>query len=437
MRDGFVQGVHGWRGGFALVSVAVVLCVPVLGAAGAGGLHHKKQAQTPEPEKRPWMLASERPEMTVEVEPLGFYPPGAYYQGQRQSLVSLDFLDEKRLLFTFRAPGLIHRAANSNEEERQIRAVVLDLPSGVAESEAVWTLHDHARYLWMLKDGHFLLRDENDLKLGDASLVLKPLLHFPGPLLWMEMDPDQQYMVTDSHEPLTQANAEQGEGKQPDEAQAPANAGAPEIVLRVLRRSSGQVILVSRVHDMVYLPINATGYVETEQSNMQQWRLDLNQYTGGTQTIGTVFSLCDPRIDFISQKELVATACNRDGTMWLVGMTTGGHKLWQVPTNPNQVWPILVMSPDGSRMARETLFVTHPIDVFSPLSFDDVRGQVVEVYDTASGKVVVRVPASPVLDGGGNVAISPSGKRLAVLDAGRIQVYDLTSSAPVQPISAH
>lgn len=431
MRVGLVRGTKGWRTGAMLVCMVVLLPAAVWGAGG----RNKKQTQEPPPEKRPWMLASERPEMTVGVEPLGFYPPGAYYQGQRQSLVSLDFLDENRVLFTFRTPGLIHRAANSNEEEREIRAVVLNLPSGTVESEAVWTLHDHARYLWMLKDGHFLLRDENDLKIGDASLELKPFLHFPGRLLWMEMDPDQQYLVTDSHEPAASGNAARGAAKQPDEASAPADAGSPEIVLRVLRRSTGQVILVSRVHDPVYLPINATGYLETEQVNMRQWRLDLNGFMGGTQSIGTVISICEPRIDFVSQKELVATVCGTDGLRRLVGMAMGGSRLWDVPTAPNQVWPMLVMSPEGSRMARETLFVTHPIDAYSPLSFDNVLGQVVEVYDTTTGKIVVRVPASPVLDGGGNVAISPSGKRLAVLDQGLIQVYDLTAGAALPPIS--
>jgi hypothetical protein len=434
MRVGLVKNLKGWRAGLVLAWMAALFCVPL---SGAGGLKDKKQPQQPEPEKRPWMLASERPEMTVGVEPLGFYPPGAYFQGQRQSLVSLDFLDENRLLFSFRAPGLIHRSSNSDGEERQVRAVVLDLPSGRVESEAVWTLHDHARYLWMLKDGHFLLRDENDLKVGDASLELKPLLHFPGPLLWMEMDPEQQYLVTDSHEPPSPTNEATGAGKQPEEANAPAESGAPEIVLRVLQRASGQVILVSRVHNPVYLPINAAGYVETRQANLRQWRLDLNQFAGGTQPMGRVDSTCDPRIDFVTQKRLVAMACNPDGTRRIVAMGTDGRRLWEAPTAPNQVWPILVMSPEGSRMARETLFVTHPIDAFSPLSFEDVLGQVVEVYDTSTGKVVARVPASPVLDGGGNVAISPSGKRLAVLDAGLIQVYDVSGSGTAPPVAAH
>ena len=60
----------------------------------------------------------------------GLFRAGSVYLGQRNSFVSLDFLDEDRLLFTFRVPGLIHRDAAGESEERQIRAVVLALPSG-------------------------------------------------------------------------------------------------------------------------------------------------------------------------------------------------------------------------------------------------------------------------------------------------------------------
>lgn len=88
------------------------------------------------------------------------------------------------------------------------------------------------------------------------------------------------------------------------------------------------------------------------------------------------------------------------------------------------------MAPNGLRLARETLQVTHPVDTYSPLSFDDVKGQLVEVYDAITGKVELTAPASPVLDGGGNVAISPSARRVAILDAGAIQVYELPDPAP-------
>ena len=61
-----------------------------------------------------------------------------------------------------------------------------------------WTVHDRYRYLWMLKSGHFLLRDRNNLLEGDATLKLKPYLDFPGPVLGVDLDPDQHFLVTNS-----------------------------------------------------------------------------------------------------------------------------------------------------------------------------------------------------------------------------------------------
>ncbi len=52
-------------------------------------------------------------------------------------------------------------------------------------------------------------------------------------------------------------------------------------------------------------------------------------------------------------------------------------------------------------------------------------GQVVRVMDAADGKVVLEAPLTPMLDGGGNVAISPSGRRVAILNGGAIEVFEL------------
>jgi hypothetical protein len=87
------------------------------------------------------------PEFTIPIEPLGFSAPGAIYLGQRNALASLDFLDENRLLFTFRVPGLIHREPGDRDgsDERQIRAVVLSLPAGAVIADALWTVQDRMR----------------------------------------------------------------------------------------------------------------------------------------------------------------------------------------------------------------------------------------------------------------------------------------------------
>jgi hypothetical protein len=369
---------------------------------------------------------SQAPAFTVPAQTLGFSAPGPNYLGEHTSLVSLDFLDENRLLFTFRVPGLIRRQAGEREageyEMRQIRAVVLNLPSGTVEAEALWTVHDRDRYLWALKDGHFLLRDQNHLELGDAALELKPYLRFPEPLLYLEMDPSQQFLVTDSHEP-------EAKTEKPGEAASPVSQ--PGFLVRILRRDTGQVMLVSRSNTAVHLPINADGYLERLRARGDKWLLNLKYFSGGNSILGQLTSTCSPLFDFVSQREVLATTCGDAGEGKLVAMTTDGRRLWEYQIAGMTTMPQLVMAPDGLRLARETLAVTQAIDAQTPLDREDVKGQRVNVLNAADGKVALVAPASPALDAGGNVAISPSGRRVAVLNGGQIQVFELPPAPPL------
>jgi hypothetical protein len=372
---------------------------------------------------------SQPPAFTIAVEALDFSAPGPLYMGQRASFVSLDFLDENRLLFTFRVPGLIRREAGESDA-RQIRAVVLTLPAGTVEAEALWTVHDRARYLWMLNDGHFLLRDRENLELGDATLVLKPYLRFPGPLLWLEMDPAQKYLVTDSREPAAAAN-KPGEVPTPESAKASIDVDGQksdsdvDLAVRILRRDSGQVMLVSRSPSTVHLPINSDGYLESQRASGDAWLLHLNYFSGGSRILGQVESSCSPLFDFLSQREVLMTACSPTGAGKLVAMGTEGRRLWEAQTPDTTIWPLVVRAPDGSRLAREALAVSHAVSAGASLSPEEIKGQRVEVLNAADGKVALETAASPVLDGGGNVAISPSGRRVAVLAVGGIQVFEL------------
>ena len=402
----------------------------------------------PEPSHpaRPQMLTgrlpekpSQSPAFQVPVGPLGFSAPGAFYLGQRTSLVSLDFLDEDRLLFTFRVPGLMRRDAG-DDEERQIRAVVLKLPGGAVEAEAVWRVHDRAHYLRMLKDGHFLLRDGSDLDVGDASLELRPFLRFPGPLLSLETDPTQQFLVTDSREPVVAAGktgaapGPEGAGKT---AEAEKPADVPDLAVRILRRDSGAVVLVSRTRTPVHLPINGDGYLESLRSRGNEWLLNLNYFSGGSSILGQIDSACPPLFDFLSEREVLATGCAASGAGNLVAMGTDGRRLWEAQSSETTVWPLLVKAPDGLRLARETLVVSTPVDALAPLDSEEIKGQLVEVLDAADGKIALETTASPVLDAGGNVAISPSGRRVAVLNGGQIQVFELPPAPPLREPAAH
>ena len=404
-----------------------------------------------------------QPSVSIPVTPLGFAAPAPFYFGERFAMVSLNFLDENKLLFTFRVPGLIARErpvpGQTTIAERHIRAVTLALPSGEVKADNVWVLHDYSRYLWPMRDGKFLLRDRNELKIGDAQLHLEPFLRFPGQVNSVQFDPGQHLLITDTTEiPAASAGpkgtAAAGPASQtpgtPATAQAKmtlrgsadpdASDAEPETqrLVRVLRMDTRQVMLFSHTSGSVHLPVDGEGYYDALRAGESKWLVAFEYFTGSSKPIGLVDSNCDPNLDALASGIVLASACLPNGARHLTAFARDREKdrarLWDLILPPTKVWPQWATSGDGMRFARSTLEVSHPIGLYSPLDDADVRGQSVQVYDLATGTAQLTVPLSPVLDGGGNFALSPSGRRLAVLHDGAIQVFDLAPVAALPPV---
>jgi hypothetical protein len=436
--------------------------IPAIGSATTPAIAKKQQAHNPAEKD------AVQPNVVIPVTPLGFAPPAAFYLGDRLVQVSLSFLDEDNLLFTFRVPGLIAREhaapGQPPSEERHIRALTLSLPAGKVTAEAVWVLHDYGRYLWMLKDQKFLIRDKNMLQIGDAGLHLEPFLRFPGPVGVIQLDPEQHLMLADTVEPAAVAEKSDSTkqdseiGASSDPASRPSTAStsviapghfeldqntakpASENLLRVLSLDTRKVMLFSRVNTAVLLPIDGEGYYEALRGSGSSWMISYEYFQGASIPLTWIESTCNPALDALSPGIVLASACTASGARHLIAISRNDDKehcrLWDVSLPPTKVWPLLAKSSDGLRIARATLEVSHPIGTYSPLDNEDIRGQSVQVYDLATGKLQLTVPASPILDGGGNFALSPSGKRFAVLNAGAIQVFDLPPAPPFPPASS-
>jgi hypothetical protein len=213
------------------------------------------------------------------------------------------------------------------------------------------------------------------------------------------------------------------------EEQKPAEQ--PDLVVRILRRSSGEVILVSRTRTAIHLPINADGYLESLRARGNSWLLNLKSFSGGSTILGQIDSACSPFFNFVSQQEVLVTGCTASGAGELTAIRTDGRHLWEAQSADTTVWPLIVRAPDGSRLARETLVVPTPVNARAPLDPGEIKGQLVEVFDAVDGNLALETTANPALDAGGNVAISPSGRRVAVLNGGEMQIYELPSAPPL------
>jgi hypothetical protein len=141
--------------------------------------------------------------------------------------------------------------------------------------------------------------------------------------------------------------------------------------------------------------------------------------------LGSVQSTCSPNDDFLSEDEILVTGCGSQGETKLVAMTTAGRTLWATQAPPTEIWPKLITASNGLRFAWETLDTDHSVNSYAPMAAEDIKEQSVTVFDAANGDIALVSPVSPILDAGGNVAISPSGRRVALLHGGAIQVFEL------------
>ena len=115
----------------------------------------------------------------------------------------------------------------------------------------------------------------------------------------------------------------------------------------------------------------------------------------------------------------------KEGDIFLDAWTTEGKKLWSGRRDGHLVWPTFAYSRKGDRFALSMLHVSHFIDLLDSLNDEDVREQVVQVFDSATGALLMATNASPILTAGQNFALSDDGERLAVLREGAIEIYNV------------
>jgi hypothetical protein len=387
-----------------------------------------------------------KPIATIPVTPLGFHPPGEIYLLSRLASTSLDFADDTHLLFTFHESRLMSREPDPSHDDQNIRAVVLDTATGHAEATADWRMHDRARYLLPAGNGTFLVRQGNTLSKTDCSLKLHPFLNFDERLLDFSISPDQQLLITESdlerhspeaHKRLVEEAIRNGESL-PDE----------DVQVGMIRLEDKAVVATARSENPVKLSATSDGYILHEQVDAQQheqprpsrdadrtggdaWRIFFVPFSGEKRTIATLQSTCPPTEDLISEQTLLITNCgNRSADRLGRAVTLNGKELWNGVWDARLAWPTFSRSSGGSVFAICWLRVSHPVDSFDPINDSDVEAQIVQVLSTTTGHLLLSTFASPIFSGGQNFALSPDGKRLAVLNNRNIEIYEVPADTP-------
>ncbi len=346
--------------------------------------------------------------------------------------LSLHFVDADHVLLTFDQKKLFKRLPDCppGHDDRLVRAVVLEISTRKVLQDAVWYVHDHRRYLWSLGSGKFLLRKLNSLYIVDSALHEQLLMASPKALVWVAVTPDKKQIIVETAE-----NAHPSFGRDPDVGTPQAQKGAePQFLLEFLDVNTLVPQRTIKLSAMVSLEGTSSGYSDTVHKG-DLWLIRFGPTPGERHNVARVRSQTVPRVFYSSNNSLLVGRNPARGSDYSVtAFTATGRRLWRHRWNQSRYFPSISSTEDNSRFAVSTLTLITPSS--PPPAYDDTvdmtddpvpdgLAQTVQVLETASGTPVLSLPVSPAVQSGQNVALSPDGRRLAVLRDSALEFYDL------------
>jgi hypothetical protein len=193
----------------------------------------------------------------------------------------------------------------------------------------------------------------------------------------------------------------------------------------VLNIASREVLAALKTENPIHVPITSTGYVGVAKDKGEdQFLIRFIPFEGQSRVLGRVASTCTPHEEFLSPEALMIESCGpKSPDVYLDTWTTEGKKLWNGQREGHLVWPTFAYSRAGGRFAVSLLHVNHFTDLLDSINDEDVREQMVQVFDSATGALLMAITASPILTAGQNFALSEDGERLAILREGAIEIY--------------
>ena len=381
--------------------------------------------------------------LRIPLEDFGFQPLSPQFLLNGSSMLTLNYVDEKHLLVTFVTHRLIPRLPNepSDDQDRMVDAILLELPSAKILARTSWHLHDHAQYLWNLGHGHFLLRVRDSLTtfapLANLSAG-QPFAEHPfitsaeRRLAVLIISPDSDLLIVESvkrrppdEKPKTAlfGPTPQPKFSEKDAVQInfyrlhssdDAASVSPVFAGAVISKGTGDI------------PASTAGYLAVVDQGHQHWAFDFHSYAGKVNELSPFDSTCSPAPLFVSHSEFIAFGCRGGQTMQQIGgFNMRGEEMWEQGLFGAFIAPSLAYAPAGGRFALSRVMLRNSAVPDQMISNDEVSSQTVVVYQTGTGKQLLHADCSPVERAGQNFDLSPSGTALAVVHADAIEIYKL------------
>jgi hypothetical protein len=383
--------------------------------------------------------------LRIPLENFGFQPLPSQFLLNGSSMLTLHYVDDKHLLLTFVVHRLIPRLPDEpdDDQDRVVDAVLLELPTGSILARTTWHLHDHAQYLWNLGHGHFLLRIRDtlttfaplaNLPAGDSFAQQPFLVSAERRLAALIVSPDADLLIIETVKRTPPAP------KPKTPLMGPTPAPPPELAQRdpvqinfyrihaadnegTIHATPAGAVQTAKAGD---IPATTAGYLAVVDQGHQHWAFDFHSYSGKIAELSPFDSTCSPAPLFVSHSEFIAFGCRSGQTRQQIGgFNMRGEEMWEQGLFGDFVAPSIAYAPAGGRFALSRIMLRTSAIADQPISSDEVSGQAVVVYQTGTGKQLLRADCSPVQRAGQNFALSPNGLALAVVHAEAIEIYNL------------
>jgi hypothetical protein len=393
------------------------------------------------------------PAQRIPLTPFGFQTISERYLLQGATMLTVDFVDNTHLFVTFGISRLMPRLADcpADDEDRTVKAVLIEIPSGKELASTEWRFHDLGQYLWNLGDGHFLLRNRDTLtllsplkNLATKPFAQEPFLHFSRRIEAIIVSADHDLLAIETVKP--KAHAALGPTLQISTQSSPATSQSPGATparsTGLLRRDPKAAVsdqlpveisfihllhpdptriiaqLAARVHTekVVSIPLTTEGFLETRAESKDGVLFHFITYTGKDLDLGDFPTSCHPRPTFISHSEFVTYGCRgAEESLDLAGFNLRGDLIWQINFTDTQAYPSFASAPRAGRFAFSRTITTSNVFGSETPSMSQLTAQEIRVVQMYNGKQLLRAVANPIQRAGQNYALSPDGLTLAVI----------------------
>ncbi len=355
------------------------------------------------------------------------------------SMATVHMLDNSHVLFTYSLRSLVPRLPGDdvNDSDRQVAAVLLEVPSGKVLARAKWHLHDHGPYLWNLGQGRFIMRSGNELSMfmplqtmarGEDPFLRFALPHRPGQPVLVAGSPDGRMVTVEIEAELRRAaGEEQDESRRKKHytleffrIEAPESPKQPVQV-------KGAGAVGSPV--LLRLPMDGDGYLWAEDGERGgKWMVSFNEFGGKQQPLTPVMSSCHPRLTLLSRSQFLAETCRgTDQQPMLAAYGFDGHENWEEQFGEALQPPVLALAPEVGRFAMSRLVASSSGESAgnSTLAGADPIAQEIRVYQIESGDLLLHLQSAPAARTAENFDLSPDGRLLITMGPQTLDLYRL------------